>query len=200
MTIKKGSLIRRLAQERREEPENAAGENNGGLALSLDGLLKKETPVSQVASELMAPSPESSPKVQASPIAPAASEPAAAPAPEAASEGKGSMESMETRSHAEPPAEKRVGAPRLGRVPGRQRRRHGDVCVRHPGEEKRIAGARAWLTPEESEKLELLATAYQISTSTLARDIILEGLAAHADLIEKTRRFLDSLGKGRASA
>ena len=200
MTIKRGSLIRRLAQDRRDGPESAAGENNGGLALSLDGLLKKETPASPVPSEPVAPAPEPSSKVEVTPIVPAVSEPAAAPAPQAASEGKGSMAALPAPAHADTPVEKHTALPRLGRVPGRQRKRHGEVCVRHPGEEKRIAGARAWLTPEESEKLELLATAYQISTSTLTRDIILEGLAAHSDLIEKTRRFLDSLGKGRASA
>ena len=103
-------------------------------------------------------------------------------------------------AQAEHLALKRAGASRLGRLPGRQRKRHGEVCVRHPGEEKRSAGARAWLTPEENDKLELLAIAYQVSMSTLTREIILEGLAAHSELIEKTRRFMDSLGKGRASA
>ena len=120
--------------------------------------------------------------------------------PETVQVGQGESPTKGATAPANAPTEKRTGAPRLARVPGRQRGRHGAACVRHPGELKRNAGARAWLTPEESEKLELLSTAYQISTSTLTRDIILEGLEAHADLIEKTRKFLDSLGKGRASA
>lgn len=200
MTMKKGSLIRRMAQERRDGPETAAGQNDGGLAVSLDGLLNKEATPSQAPSEPVTPAPAPSSQVEAPPIVPVVSEPAAAPVPQASSEGKGSTAAHPVHPHADIPSEKHTGFSRLGRVPGRQRKRHGEVCVRHPGEEKRIAGARAWLTPEESEKLELLATAYQVSTSTLTRDIILEGLGAHADLIEKTRKFLDSLGKGRASA
>lgn len=200
MTIKKGSLIRRLAQERRDGPESASGENNGGMALSLDGLLNKETPAPKVPAEPVAVVPEPPLKVDGAPTVPAVLETPVAPVPQATPEGKGATGALPAPAHAESLMEKHTAFPRLGRAPGRQRKRHGAICVRHPGEEKRVAGARAWLTPEESEKLELLATAYQVSTSTLTRDIILEGLAAHSDLIEKTRRFLDSLGKGRASA
>jgi hypothetical protein len=200
MTPKKGSLIRRLAQERRDKPEeSAAGQTGVPLTLSLGGLLEVEKPALEVVSEPALPVSPAPPKVEVPAIDAEGPQPLPAPAPEA-TVGKGSSAPVEPPAHAEPHAEKRAAGPRLGRVPGRHRKRHGEVCVRHPGEEKRSAGARAWLTPEESEKLELLATAYQISTSTLTRDIILEGLAAHSELIEKTRRFLDSLGKGRASA
>jgi hypothetical protein len=197
MTIKRGSLIRRLAQERRDTPEENAPAGGAGLAISLGGLIAEETPA-PAAAPVAAASPTPAP-VTPSP----APEPASAlpplpavilpPAPLAEPEKM-------TPSSAKPAEKHAHAAPRLARLPGRQRRRHGDVCVRHPGEAKRNAGARAWLTPEESEKLELLATAYQISTSTLTREIIVEGLEAHADLIEKTRRFLDSLGKGRVGA
>jgi hypothetical protein len=198
MTIKKGSLIRRLAQERREQPDADAGEVGAALTLSVDGLLKDEKPALQIAPGAAAPAAQPLPmnveapaiKAGTSNTMPGSTEPAE----------KGGPDAPEAPVHAEASGLKRTGASRFGRLPGRQRKRHGEVCVRHPGEEKRSSGARAWLTPEESEKLELLATAYQVSTSTLTRDIILEGLAAHGELIEKTRRFLDSLWKGRASA
>lgn len=199
MTMKKGSLIRRLAQDRREQPEAAVGESGAALTLSTDGLLKDEKSMLQISPPSEGPA-SPLPKVEGPASDTDSSMAVPASMPETGPVGKGSLAAIEAPTHADVPGEKRAAGPRLGRVPGRQRKRHGEICVRHPGEEKRIAGARAWLTPEESEKLELLATAYQISTSTLTRDIILEGLASHADLIEKTRRFLDSLGKGRASA
>jgi len=193
MINRKGSLIRRLAQERRDKPEEGIAEGGVGLTLSLDGLIKDEMPA------LTAVPAAAPPPALETPTPPVEAAPAAQPPlAKTASLEQGTAGEKGTPAMAKG-ADKHHG-PRLARVPGRQRRRHADVCVRHPGEAKRNAGARAWLTPEESEKLELLATAYQVSTSTLTREIIVEGLEAHADLIEKTRRFLDSLGKGRVGA
>ena len=42
--IKKGSLIRRLAQERRDNPEETTGGNGVALAISVEVLLKDEKP------------------------------------------------------------------------------------------------------------------------------------------------------------
>jgi hypothetical protein len=196
--IKKGSLIRRLAQDRRDKPEETTGGNGVTLAISMEGLLKDEKPA--MTAEALAPATVPAPELEAPSPELEVSKTLPTLGLETAPVGQGGSPAPEAPAPAKAQAEKRTGAPHLSRVPGRQRRRHGDACVRHPGELKRNAGARAWLTPEESEKLELLATAYQISTSTLTREIILEGLEAHSELIEKTRRFLDSLGKGRVGA
>jgi hypothetical protein len=183
---------RRLAQERRETTPDAPPSDGSAPAFTIS-VLQEDKPATPVAPLAPAPVLETS----SSPAEPA---PAVTPSPaEIAPAGRDTAAEKGSTSAEKSPAARQHG-PRLARVPGRQRRRHTDVCVRHPGEAKRNAGARAWLTPEESEKLELLATAYQVSTSTLTREIIVEGLAAHADLIEKTRRFLDSLGKGRVGA
>ena len=191
--IKRGSLIRRMAQGRRDQEKGTTEPSGATPAISLEGLIGVEKPAPIAITPPPAPMPASESRAEPMPVPevvdppmPPTSESATA-VPQAAPAPKGT-------------SEKRAGGLRLGRFPGRQRGRHSDQCVRHPGESKRNAGARAWLTPEENEKLELLATAYQISLSTLTRDIILEGLEAHSELIEKTRKFLDSLGKGRASA
>ncbi len=198
--IKKGSLIRRLAQDRRDRPEETTEGNGVALAFSMDGLLKDDQPASTAGAEPSAPASAPAPKVEVPTTDLVASNTLSRSVPETVQVRQGEPPTKGAPAPANAPTEKRTATTRLVRVPGRQRGRHGDACVRHPGELKRNAGARAWLTPEESEKLELLATAYQISTSTLTRDIILEGLEAHADLIERTQRFLDSLGKGRVGA
>ena len=191
MSQKKGSLIRRLAEDRREKESETPEPQAQVFSIPLAPAAAEPAPLSiDKPMSLGGPTPMPTPEGPSTPTEFEKSE-------EPAGKGASVVEAHPTPA---PDLSKPVSEipHRLARIPGRQRGRKTENCTRHPGEAKRTAGARTWLTPEENEKLELLAMAYQVSTSTLTRDILLEGLEAHRDLIEKTRRFMDSLRRTSA--